>query len=347
MSLLDWPLTEERKALASAVLSMTEGSQDELAASLDQAGIAWIGTDEAVGGSGGQDADLAVAVRVLAGQAREAAIAETGLVSAWALRQCGHSEANRHVAPVFDGGTEFTASNERGQWHITGSAHEVAGTVGAQAALVPVEAAGALHLALVPMDQASVEAGTNLAGESRADLHFSSVGAELMLALPAHLTLTDLRARLALARALQISGALLSVRELTVGYARTREQFGKPIAEQQVVAHMLASIAEQSLMAEAAVATAINEPTTWHCAIAKSVASRAARSASMTAHQVHGAMGMSQEYPLGGLTTHLWCWAEEGGRPEAWEAWIGSRFMAQDEPQLWKSIVNPTEGANQ
>ena len=110
---------------------------------------------------------------------------------------------------------------------------------------------------------------------------------------------------------------------------------------------MLASIAEQSLLAEAAVGTAINAPTLWNSAIAKCVASRAARNAASTAHQVHGAMGMSHEYPLGQLTTRLWSWAEEAGRPEAWEAWIGQQFMEQDQPQLWETIVKAVEGRNQ
>ena len=58
-------------------------------------------------------------------------------------------------------------------------------------------------------------------------------------------------------------------------------------------------------------------------------------------------MGMSQEYPLGQLTTRLWSWAEEAGRPEVWETWIGQQFMQQDRPQLWESIVNAMEGGDQ
>ena len=57
-------------------------------------------------------------------------------------------------------------------------------------------------------------------------------------------------------------------------------------------------------------------------------------------------MGMSQEYPLGALTTRLWSWAEEAGRPEVWEAWIGLQFMQQDHPQLWEAIVSAGEGRN-
>ncbi len=347
MSQLDWTQTSERLALARMVTAMCSGTADHLISTLDESGIPWIGIPEVDGGSGGDDADLAVAMQVLAGEARDASLSETGFVSAWALRQCGHAEPNCHIAPAFDIGTELTAVRRGGDWHISGRVRRVPGMSGAQFVLLPVQAESAWHLALLPASAVDVTVNSNLAGEARADLKLDESRAERLLDVPSHLAWLDLHARLALARSVQISGALRATCDLTVNYARTREQFGKPIAEQQAVAHMLASIAEQSLLAEAAVATAMHAPTLWYSAIAKSVTSRAARSAAATAHQVHGAMGMSLEYPLGRLTTRLWSWAEEGGRPEAWEAWLGSQFMQQDQPQLWESIVNAMEGTHQ
>jgi len=185
----------------------------------------------------------------------------------------------------------------------------------------------------------------NLAGEARASVRLTDAEPADLLRLPARIGWMDLHARAGLLRAVQLSGALIAVQQLSVRYARTREQFGKPLAEQQVVAHLLASIAEQSLLAEAAVATAVAAPSTWNSAIAKSVTSRAARAAARAAHQVHGAMGMSQEYELGRLTTRLWSWAEEGGRAAAWEQWLGSQFMQQAQPQLWQTIVDGREGS--
>ena len=346
MSELDWPLTEERLALAETIGAMSELPHEQLSAALDAAGIPWIGIPESEGGSGGQDADLAVAIRVLAARGMDASLAETGFVSSWALRQCAVSLPDRHIAPAFGLDSVWSEAGKDGTWLVSGHAMHVAGTQGADSVLLPVAVNGSWHLALVSMADVEVSAGANLAGDSRADLHLTAAPAQTLLALPSGLDVSHLRGRLALARSIQISGALLAVRDLTVSYARTREQFGKPIAEQQAVAHMLASIAEQSLLAEAAVATAMRTPTLWNSAIAKSVSSRAARAASATAHQVHGAMGMSQEYPLGALTTRLWSWAEEAGRPEVWEAWIGLQFMQQDHPQLWEAIVSAGEGRN-
>ncbi|HBJ73319.1 MAG TPA: hypothetical protein DDY88_06380 [Actinobacteria bacterium] len=346
MSTLDWSQTPERLALAATLLAMCDGSDERLIRALDDAGIPWIGIPEADAGSGGDDGDLAAALRLLAGQARSSSLAETGFIGGWALRQCGHAEPDSHLAPAFDIGTDATAIERDGAWFISGHASNVPGVAHASLVLIPVLISERWQLAAIPIDQAEIVAHANLAGESRAELHFSNAKAAFLLPIASDLGWIDLHARLGLARAIQISGALLAVRDMTVQYARTREQFGKPIAELQAVAHLLAAIAEQALLAEAAVATAINSPTSWNCAIAKSVASRAARSASAAAHQVHGAMGMSLEYPLGSLTTRLWSWAEEGGRPEAWEHWIGQRFMQQDRPNLWESIVNAMEGAD-
>ena len=346
MSQLDWPQTPERLALAATLQAMCGGSNDELRRALDEGGITRIGVPESDSGSGGGDADLAVALRLLAGQARSVSLAETAFIGAWALRQCGHVEPDCQLAPAFEIGTEVAVDSGAGAWTISGTARQVPGVTEDSLVLVPVQTGEQWQLAVVPMDRVEIIPNANLAGESRAELHFIGAEAAMVLPLPAGLGWIDLHARLGLARAIQISGALLAVQNLTANYARTREQFGKPIAEQQVVAHLLAAIAEQALLAQAAVATAIESPTAWNCAIAKSVASRAARSASAAAHQVHGAMGMSQEYPLGSLTTRLWSWAEEGGRPEAWEHWIGQRFMQQDRPNLWVSIVNAMEGAD-
>ncbi len=344
MSQLDWTQSAERIALVDAIEAMCAGNDEQLSQALNEAGIATIGVAESDGGSGGGDADLAVALRLLAGLARDTNLAEDGFISAWALRQCGQVELHQQLTPAFDVGTRLTATLGSGAWFITGHASLVPLVPKSDLAVLPVEANGQLHLALVSTSEAEMIAGSNLAGEDRCELYFDSVKVERMLQLPSYISWIDLHARLALARAVQISGALVAIAELTVNYARTREQFGKAIAEQQAVAHMLSSIAEQSLLAEAAVATAINSPTTWNCAIAKSVASRAARSASADAHQVHGAMGMSQEYPLGSLTTRLWSWIEEGGRPESWESWLGAQFMQQDHPSLWESVVTPREG---
>jgi acyl-CoA dehydrogenase len=66
----------------------------------------------------------------------------------------------------------------------------------------------------------------------------------------------------------------------------------------------------------------------------------------MTAHQVHGAMGMSQEYRLGALTTRLWSWTEEAGRPEFWNHYLGQEFLTQPKTSLWESIVNGMKGSN-
>lgn len=345
MSLLDWPTSQERRALAEALADMSAGSDAALAEALRQAGIAGIGVPEELGGAGGDQVDLAAAIRTLAGLARSASSVELSLVTAWALGLCGSPRPALPCAPAFEHGSTFSLTGSASALRITGQAAGVPGLDAVTTVLIPVEHEGGWWLALVEQDQAQIEQHVNLAGEARASVRLTDAAPADLLRLPAGVGWTDLHARAGLLRAVQLSGALIAVQHLSVHYARTREQFGKPLAQQQVVAHLLASIAEQSLLAEAAVATAVAAPSTWNSAIAKSVTSRAARSAARAAHQVHGAMGMSQEYELGRLTTRLWSWAEEGGRAVFWEQWIGSQFMQQATPQLWQTIVDGREGS--
>lgn len=342
MSILDWALTEERRSLSQTIDEMCTRSAASLPQTLIEAGIPWIGMAESIGGSGGDIFDAAIALQTLSRNTADVLGVDTGLVASWATSAHGLIHDRSLIAVAVDPRNTLTGScSVSGDLLITGTAFDVPANERVQYLLVLIDQ----ELALLPFASGKITMGENLAGEARSTIEFENATARNHIAAESDFTQIDLLARLALARAIQISGAMAAVRDLTVQYARTREQFGKPISDQQVIAHKLAEISELTLMSQAAVATALDAPTTLHCAIAKSVTSRCARKASMVAHQVHGAMGMSQEYQLGALTTRLWSWTEEAGRPEFWNHYIGQAFLAQPKPLLWESIVNGMEGS--
>ncbi|MDD2857132.1 MAG: acyl-CoA dehydrogenase family protein [Candidatus Nanopelagicales bacterium] len=344
MSALDWDRTETRVALRESLADMQARAGSGLLEHLIDAEIPWIGISTHDGGAGGDLGDAAIAVRTLATMELDAPIAETGLVCGWALASCGLQLERQLMAPAFELGTSLTGIAVDGVVRVSGHVDEVPGALAAQAIITTVEIDGVLQLCAVAIADAAVTSTVNLADESRCSLTYVSAPVVASAPLAAGLTRFDLLARLALARAIQSCGALTELRDLTIGYARTREQFGRPLSDLQVIAQMLAELAELTLSAQAAVAAAIERPGTWQSAIAKSVTGRAARRAAALAHQVHGAMGMSQEYPLGRLTTRLWSWTEEAGRPELWEAWIGEQFLLQSSPVLWDTVVNGVRG---
>ena len=71
-------------------------------------------------------------------------------------------------------------------------------------------------------------------------------------------------------------------------------------------------------------------------AAAKARAGRAAGDVARGAHQIHGAMGVSTQYPLGRLTTRLWAWSREQGDERFWNQILGHRALAG--AGLWRTV---------
>jgi len=95
--------------------------------------------------------------------------------------------------------------------------------------------------------------------------------------------------------------------DMTVEYAKTRQQFGVPIGSFQAIKHKLADVLIKLSFAAPVVYRAAYSVTTdaaeaqLHASMAKIYANDAADLAARTALQVHGAIGYTTEYDL-----HLW-----------------------------------------
>lgn len=91
--------------------------------------------------------------------------------------------------------------------------------------------------------------------------------------------------------------------EITVDYAKQREQFDKPIAAFQSISHYLADCATtvegaKTLMYEAAWAHSHGKPYEVLAAMAKLFAYDTARSVTAKAEQIHGGIGFTLEYDI-------------------------------------------------
>ena len=106
----------------------------------------------------------------------------------------------------------------------------------------------------------------------------------------------------ALATAAQLLGAGRAVLDLTAGYAKTRQQFGRPIGSFQAVKQQVADVHVGLELARPLLfgaALAIGTPTAARdVAAAKVACGDAAYRAARTALQVHGAIGYTAEYDL-------------------------------------------------
>lgn len=108
------------------------------------------------------------------------------------------------------------------------------------------------------------------------------------------------------ATAAEAVGAMQAMNDLTLEYSRTREQFGKPIGSYQVVQHRLADMfmaMEQgrSMAMLAAMSVSETDPVqrARDIAMAKVGVGQAGRYVSQSAVQMHGGIGMTEEYAVG------------------------------------------------
>jgi acyl-CoA dehydrogenase len=189
-----------------------------------------------------------------------------------------------------------------------------------------------------------IRPGRNLAGEPRDGVVLDEVIAE-EAASATNVTRSALRLRGALARALLMAGALERTLELAVRYAQERTQFGRRIGQFQAIQQELARFAGEVAAAVAAAHSAAGAmereaDVTLAVASAKIRTAEAAREGALIAHQVHGAIGVTDEYPLHHSTLRLWSWREEYGNEAEWAIALGGIIQKRGADSLWVALTN-------
>lgn len=321
-----------------------EGWMPQLWAALAGTGLPWVGIPEAVGGVGGELTDAATLLRMAGRHAVPLPLAESGgLLGGWLISQGGLALPDTPITvPVPRSGDRLSVNGNR----VTGCLHRVPwGTrVSAIAALAHCDAGDAVVL-LDPREATST-AGASLAGEPRDTLSFNGVPVLPDQIAPVRAGVRDeLRLRGALSRTLLMAGALEAIAELTVRYSAERQQFGRPVGRFQAVAQRLARLTCETEAAALAAAVATRRfceagiDATFEIAAAKTTVARAATEVSAHAHQVHGAIGMSQEYPLHHFTRRLWAWRQEWGSQNYWAKVLGRQVAGSGARGLWPRIA--------
>ncbi|HYV78595.1 MAG TPA: acyl-CoA dehydrogenase family protein, partial [Streptosporangiaceae bacterium] len=165
---------------------------------------------------------------------------------------------------------------------------------------------------------------------------------------------------LRLFRSLLIAGAAQRALDLTVTYVQEREQFGRPLARfptvQQELARMAGEVALIGAATQAAVAADLPGAGEGVSAVvaakgtaagglagagrpgpgegvsavvaAKAQASSSAGVVAAIAHQLHGAIGTTEEHRLRLTTTRLWSWRDEDGSEAECCAELGRAALA-------------------
>jgi acyl-CoA dehydrogenase len=144
----------------------------------------------------------------------------------------------------------------------------------------------------------------------------------------------------ALASAVKMAGAMGRIRDMTIQYAKDRQQFGRPIAAFQAIQQMISRMIEQVTLAEAAAGIACSARNSvahldrTGIAVAKTVIGEAAACVAEIAHAVHGAIGMAEECDLHIYTHILQRERLAFGGELYWARSLGRTVLAADQPYL-------------
>jgi acyl-CoA dehydrogenase len=292
-----------------------------------EAGFSSLLVPEQDGGFGGDWVDAVAVLRLAGFHALPAPVAEA-IVAARLVADAGWEAVDvlTVLAPAAEGrveGGRFAGRLKSVAW-------------GSEADNVIAILGGAL-LRLRLADATSVVQSANPAGEPRDTLIFDGAPADIA---PADI---DLLALGALTRTALIAGALDAALVRSIEYANDRVQFGKAIGKFQAVQQALAVFAEEAAAAncaaEAATRAMDRGDALFEIAAAKLRANMAAQIGHATAHQVHGAIGFTQEYGLHRWTLRLVSWASECGSERYWAERLGGTVAARGADAFWPDLT--------
>jgi acyl-CoA dehydrogenase len=339
-------LLRERALIATAQHDQAGVVQPALWDALVEGGFPWVSVPEAAGGVGGTVADACTVIRTTARHGVRGPIAETGLLGGWLLASGGLTVPDSLVTVALQNPKEpLTVRLSSTGVVVDGSLARVPWIERAGELLVVTNVDGVTSVLRLPTVQLEVVPGTNLAGESRGTVFVRSVElpSSAVAALPDGIDESALFLRGALARAVAMAGAMEAASELTLRYSLEREQFGQPISRFQAVQHHLVRMASEAAAASMAAALAVDGyercDVEFTVAAAKIVAGSAAGVVSASAHQVHGAIGMTMEYVLQRHTRALWAWRQEFGSEGYWSERLGRSIAASGPDAIWDRIT--------
>ena len=305
---------------------------------LTGAGLTSIGVDEEHGGSGGSLGDLVTVVRALGSHGIGCPLIEVA-TARWILGPTGEGQPGElpfFAAASFDG-DDGAIRVPRVPW--ARHADSLVTFLGDRAVRIPIRDASV-----------SVENGSDVSGDASDTLIVTS--AATVVTVDEAPNRDAVFARHAVLQAAALVGATRGAYELTSEYVKTREQFGGPLVSIPAVAANLALIRTQVLLAEAALDNALAafgatdqatvaaaDAAGAAAAAARIVAAQAGSEAARLSHQLHGAMGVTKEYALRRLTTHLWAWRDAGVSQKAWSGLLGALGVEIGEPELWDRLT--------
>lgn len=263
-------------------------------------GLAGIGIPEADGGMGGTLADVVAIARAVGRHTVPLPLVEHHL-GTWLAASAG-------LGPL-EGRVTIAGLDQDIELGSPGVLRDVAWARDSQfIVLLGSDASGRDAVGVLARDDVSVEPGTDLA-QMPLDTVVPAGPLTRVAQLPG--SAAAVRQRASLLASAVLSGLVDGAYELTARYVSERHQFGKPVGAFQAVQAHVVSLAQSASMARLVVDRAVDGGSDgFEVGAAAVVARDCALTAATAAHQAHGAIGMTREYPLQLLTRRIHAWRQ-------------------------------------
>ncbi|KQI68827.1 acyl-CoA dehydrogenase [Loktanella sp. 3ANDIMAR09] len=321
-------------ALLSQIADSETGWSDAVWAGLAEIGVIGALFTEDQGGFGGAGFDIALVAEELGRVGATEPLIDTGLLGGGLIAALGDADQQALLEEVIAGHRQMAlAHSEPGSRY---DLSRVATTVtdgklsGRKAVVVNGGAADRLIVSARSSGDVADEAGISLfivdadapgltrrgypltGGGHAAEITLDNTpGTPLGAAGEGYQALAQVHARATLAISAEAVGLMDAIRTLTTDYLKTRKQFGQPIGKFQALQHRMADMLIEIEQARSAVinlaghvdADALVRDT--HVSATKTLVGQAARLVAEESIQLHGGIGMTQEYALAHLARRL------------------------------------------
>lgn len=307
---------------------------------IEQLGIPLAMCQEQHGGAGLNWTESEPMLRLCGAHAVPLPVGETA-IAAWALSCAGLQVPEGPIA------VSTSVYQLDGQDRLNGRDLQLSWLPQVNHVVLLAEREGRSYLCLVPAGDGEHETVNALDRLPCGQWTLRGARPEQIAIAPPALGTSTFQPQMAVLRSIQMAGALAKVLEFCVEYANTRVQFGKPIGKFQAVAHMIAELASHAAAAQVAglyAARQIDAGKPVHgAAVAKALVGKSAGRAAAIAHQVFGAIGVTDEHSLHYYTRRLWQWRSDAGSEHYWAEHLGQHILANDSSAMWSMLTQPIE----
>ena len=140
-----------------------------------------------------------------------------------------------------------------------------------------------------------------------------------------------------------MAGAMERMFSMTLGYCNDRVQFGKAIGKFQSIQHQLSVMAEHvagaGVAAELAFKAGEKLPALLAAATAKARTSASVPLVASTAHALHGAIGVTEEFDLQLYSQRLHEWRMGDGSEAYWNRIVGEAVLGHAAPSVLQFVM--------